>query len=96
VVDVSYLPGSKLPTFTVLLFVDTFTSVFLDKKDQEVKIVEISVRDPKLIISDPDPQIENQEFRIRIQIRILDPDPSVTRDGEIKLTILVIMKTKMG
>jgi len=32
-----------------------------------------SVLDPKLIISDPDPQIENQEF----QIRILDPDPSV-------------------
>jgi len=25
-----------------------------------------SVRDPKLIISDPDPQIGNQEFRIRI------------------------------
>jgi len=38
-----------------------------------------SVRDPKLIISDPDPdpQIVNQEFRIPIQIRILDPDPSV-------------------
>jgi len=34
-----------------------------------------SVPDPKLIISDPDPQIENQEFRIRI--RIMDPDPSV-------------------
>jgi len=34
-----------------------------------------SVPDPKLIISDPDPdpQIENQEFRIRI----LDPDPSM-------------------
>jgi hypothetical protein len=34
-----------------------------------------SVPDPKLIISDPDPdpQIENQEF----QIRILDPDASV-------------------
>jgi len=44
-----------------------------------------SVLDPKLIISDPDqdpdPQIENQEFRIRI----LDPDPSVTRDGEKKI-----------
>jgi len=53
-----------------------------------------SVRDPKLIITDPDPQIKNQEFRIRI--RIPDPDPSVTRDGEKKLTILVIMKTKMG
>ena len=53
-----------------------------------------SVPDPKLIISDPDtdPQIENQEFRIRI----LDLDPSVTRDGKKKLTILVIMKTKMG
>jgi len=34
-----------------------------------------SVPDPKLIISDPDPQIENREFRIRI--RILDPDPFV-------------------
>jgi len=32
-----------------------------------------SVPDPKLIISDPDPKIENQEFRIQI----LDPDPSV-------------------
>jgi len=32
-----------------------------------------NVLDPKLIISDPDPQIENQEFRIRI----LDSDPSV-------------------
>jgi len=30
-------------------------------------------RYPKILISDPDPQIENQEFRIRI----LDPDPSV-------------------
>jgi len=55
-----------------------------------------SVPDPKLIISDPDPdpQIKNQEFRIRI--RILDADPSVTRDGEKKLSILVIMKTQMG
>ena len=33
--------------------------------------VSSSVRDQKLIISDPDPQIENQEFRIRIR----DPDP---------------------
>jgi len=34
-----------------------------------------SVPDPKLLItdSDPDPQTENQEF----QTRILDPDPSV-------------------
>ena len=48
-------------------------------------MVRISVPDPKLIISDPDPdpQIENQEFRIRM--RILDPDPSVTRDGEKKV-----------
>jgi len=29
-----------------------------------------SVPDPKLIISDPDPQIENKEFWIRIQILI--------------------------
>ena len=36
-----------------------------------------SVPDPTLIISDPDPQIEKQEFRIRIRIRILDPDRSV-------------------
>jgi len=42
-----------------------------------------SVPDPKLIISDPDPQTENQEFQIRI--RILDPDTSVTRDGEKKV-----------
>ena len=42
-----------------------------------------SVPDPKLIISDPDPLIENQEFRIRI--RILDPDPSVTRNVEKKV-----------
>jgi len=33
--------------------------------------VRSSVRDPKLIISDPDTKIENQEFRIRIR----DPDP---------------------
>jgi len=38
--------------------------------------VKASVPDPKLIISDPDPQIENQEFRI------LEPDPSLTRDSE--------------
>jgi hypothetical protein len=37
-----------------------------------------SVPDPKLIISDPDPQTEDQDFRIRI----LDLDPSVARDGE--------------
>jgi len=48
-------------------------------KFQFLKIVDSSVPDLKLIISDPDPdpQIENQEFRIRIRIRILDPDPSV-------------------
>jgi len=42
-----------------------------------IEIVVSSVPDPKLIILklDPDPQIENQEFRIRIQILI--PDPSV-------------------
>ena len=57
-------------------------------------LVNISVPDPKLIISDPDPHIENQEFRIRSLI--LDPDPSVTRDGEKKLSILVIRKTQMG
>jgi len=34
-------------------------------KFQELKN---SIPDPKLIISDPDPQIENHEFRIRIQI----------------------------
>jgi len=35
--------------------------------------------DPKLFISDPelDPQKYNQESRIRIRIRILDPGPSV-------------------
>jgi len=44
--------------------------------------VRISVPDPKLISDpDPDPQIENQE----LWIRILDPDPSVTRDGEKKV-----------
>jgi len=52
--------------------------------------VAFSVPDPKLIISDPDPQIENQEFGI------LDPDPTVTWDGEKKWSILVIMKTQMG
>jgi len=40
-------------------------------------IVLSSVPDTKLIISDPDPHTENQEFRILILIRILDPDPSV-------------------
>jgi len=40
-----------------------------------------SVTDPKLIISDLDPLIGIQEFRIWI----LDPDPSVTLDGEKKL-----------
>jgi len=29
-------------------------------------LLKTSVPDPKLIISDPDPQIENQEFLIRI------------------------------
>jgi len=62
------------------------------------RFIPSSVPDPKLIISDldtdPDPQIKNQEFRIRI--RILNPDPSVTRDGEKKMSILVIMMTKMG
>jgi len=40
-------------------------------------LIDTSVPDPKLIISepDPDPQIENQEFRIRI----LDSDPSVNK-----------------
>ena len=42
--------------------------------DKKITVI-FSVLDPKLITSDPDPQIENQEFRIRI--RILDPDPSV-------------------
>jgi len=51
-----------------------------------------SVPDPKLIISDPDPQIENQEFRIRIQIRIL----LWTSDGEKKFSILVNNKTLLG
>ena len=55
-------------------------------------LLKTSVPDPKLIISDPDPQIQNQEFRIRI----LDPDPSVSRDGEKKLSISVIMKTQEG
>jgi len=59
-----------------------------------IDVLKCSVRDPKLIILDPDPQIENQEFRIRI--RTLDSDPSVTRDGGKKLSILVIMKTQMG
>jgi len=51
-----------------------------------------SVPDPKLIISDPDldPQIENQEFRIRIRILLW------TSDGEKKSTILVNNKTQMG
>jgi len=31
-----------------------------------LKVKGSSVPDPKLIISDPDPQIESQEFRIRI------------------------------
>jgi len=39
-------------------------------KDRTVRrmdwTVRTSVPDPKLIISDPDPQTENQEFRIRI------------------------------
>jgi len=59
----------------------------------------LSVPDPKLIISDldPDPQIENQEFRIRIPrsgswIRIL----LWTSDGEKKWSILVNNKTQMG
>jgi len=57
-----------------------------------------SVPDPKLIISDldPDPQIENQEFRIRIQIRIQIRILLWTRDGEKKLPSLVNMKTQMG
>jgi len=50
------------------------------KEGEPSKSILSSVPDPKLIISDPDPQIENQEFRIRIQIRIriLDLDPSVS------------------
>jgi len=47
----------------------------LGQQDGQLTGAKPSVPDPKLIISDPDPQFENQEFRIRIQI--LDPDPSV-------------------
>jgi len=50
-----------------------------------------SVPDP-----DPDPQMEKQEFRIRIWIRILDPDPSVTRDGEKKVVYFVYYEDKNG
>jgi len=56
--------------------------------------VRSSVRDPKLILSDPDPQIGNHEFRIRI--RILDPDPSVTRDGEKKVDNFGYFEDKNG
>jgi len=44
------------------------------------------VPDPKLIILDPDPQIENQEFRILLS----------TIDGEKKFSILVNNRTQMG
>jgi len=46
------------------------------------------VPDPKLIISDPDPHIENQEFLIRILLW--------TSDGEIFFSILGNNKTQMG
>jgi hypothetical protein len=49
-----------------------------------------SVPDPKLIISDPDPQIENQDFPIRIRILLW------TSDGEKKFPILVHNMTQMG
>jgi len=38
-----------------------------------VSVLKTSVPDPKLLISDPDPQNQNQEFRIRI----LEPYSSV-------------------
>jgi len=44
--------------------------------------------DPKLIISDPDPQIENQEFRIRILLW--------TSDGKKKFKFLENYKTQMA
>jgi len=50
-------------------------NIWLGSEPKRKIIVISSVPDPKLIISNPDPQIENQAFRIRI--RILDPDPSV-------------------
>jgi hypothetical protein len=37
----------------------------------------VSVPDWKLLITDPDPQNENHEFRNRIRILHLGPDPSV-------------------
>jgi len=51
-------------------------------------ILSFSVPDPKLIISDPDTQIENHEFRIRILLR--------NRDVKKKISDLVNTKTQMG
>ena len=53
-----------------------------------------SVPDPKLIILDPDPQILNYEFRIRI--RILDSELPVTIDGEKKVVNFGYYEDKMG
>ena len=49
-----------------------------------------SVPDPKSLITDPDPepQIENQKFRIRIFL--------YSRDSEKKFSILLYMKTQNG
>jgi len=58
--------------------------------ESTVHINKTSVPDSKLIISDQDPQIENQEFRIRIRILLW------TSDGEKKFSILVNNKTQMG
>jgi len=57
---------------------------------QTEQLIITSVPDPKLIIldPDPDPQIENQEFRIRILLW--------TSDGEKKFSILVNNETQMG
>jgi hypothetical protein len=38
---------------------------------KEIRRKKIIVPDLKFIISDPDPQIENHEFRIRIRILLL-------------------------
>ena len=48
---------------------------------EELASIVSNVPDPKLIISDLDPQIENQEFRIRILLSTSDGEKKVFNFG---------------
>ena len=60
---------------TRIIFQDCIKTVLAQKIQDNICLVKVRALDPKLLITDPDPQNENQEFRIRN----LDPDPSVNK-----------------